>query len=196
MSTITGADSFPATFEGPDDGDGRDAAGVEVGLEALADRTQWLRNHGVSNRLAVYHDGDPGPDGGAVFTWNDLGTGPVFQDSTIYVDIASCLAGDRLSIDFSGSFRAINIVADFSYARMIAIEDQGGANTYRLLDGFIVMHAAIGTDYFAGAAHSTYHEVITPGTVRMMLEASVLDTSGNQLDLLAGWSIRVTRVRP
>lgn len=36
-------DSFPASFELPDDNDDLDAASVGVGLEALADRTQYLK---------------------------------------------------------------------------------------------------------------------------------------------------------
>jgi len=38
-----GKDEFPASFEIPDDNDDLDAASVGVGLEALADRTQYLK---------------------------------------------------------------------------------------------------------------------------------------------------------
>lgn len=53
MSVITGdGSSYPATFEGPDDADERDAASVLVALEALADRTEYIKQR--------VFDGEPG----------------------------------------------------------------------------------------------------------------------------------------
>lgn len=44
MSQYAGSNTFPTSFEEVDDGTVRDAASVNVGLEALADRTVWLKS--------------------------------------------------------------------------------------------------------------------------------------------------------
>ncbi|KYG11402.1 hypothetical protein BE21_57470 [Sorangium cellulosum] len=56
MSTITGDNVFPADFEGPDDGDDRDAAGTLIGMEALADRTVYLKNRLEGNGAVTISD--------------------------------------------------------------------------------------------------------------------------------------------
>jgi hypothetical protein len=43
-----GQEQFPQSFELISDNTGRDAASANVGLEALADRTQYLRTHGYA----------------------------------------------------------------------------------------------------------------------------------------------------
>ena len=43
-SPYSGADNFPASYNIPSDGDPRDAASVNVALEALGDRTTYLNN--------------------------------------------------------------------------------------------------------------------------------------------------------
>ncbi len=54
MSLITGdGTTYPASFEAPDDGDDRDAAAVLVGLEALADRTEHLRDRVMDGTAGV-----------------------------------------------------------------------------------------------------------------------------------------------
>lgn len=54
MSTITGnGATYPASFEGPDDGDERDAASHLVGFEALADRTEYLKDRVVDGTAPI-----------------------------------------------------------------------------------------------------------------------------------------------
>lgn len=43
-----GAGTWPDLITIPDDGDPREAASVNVALEGLADRTQWLANHSIN----------------------------------------------------------------------------------------------------------------------------------------------------
>jgi hypothetical protein len=45
VSLINGINVWVNGFVAPDDGDGRDAASVVVGLGALANRTVWLKSH-------------------------------------------------------------------------------------------------------------------------------------------------------
>jgi hypothetical protein len=54
MSLITGdGTTYPASFEAPDDGDDRDAASHLVGLEALADRTEYLKDRVVDGTQPI-----------------------------------------------------------------------------------------------------------------------------------------------
>jgi hypothetical protein len=54
MSLITGdGTTYPASFEAPDDGDDRDAAAILVGLEALADRTEHLKDRIIDGTSGV-----------------------------------------------------------------------------------------------------------------------------------------------
>ena len=52
-----GQDQFPALLELPADNTGRDAASTNVPLEALADRTVWLKNQTavLQNTNSVYN---------------------------------------------------------------------------------------------------------------------------------------------
>jgi hypothetical protein len=54
MSLITGdGTTYPASFEAPDDGDDRDAVAHLVGLEALADRTEYLKDRVVDGAQPI-----------------------------------------------------------------------------------------------------------------------------------------------
>lgn len=59
MSVITGnGATYPTSFEGPDDGDDRDAGSINAALEALADRTEYMRQRvfsGEPGLVRVYN---------------------------------------------------------------------------------------------------------------------------------------------
>jgi len=98
VSTITGSNTWVNGFVAPDDGDGRDAASVLVGLGALADRTVWLKNHS--------------PDwvaGGAFANGSVTLTGPVtFYDLTVGNGSWPKLAGIRTTSCNSWRLAATN----------------------------------------------------------------------------------------
>lgn len=53
-SQYAGANVFPSDFTIPDDGEAENAASVNVALEALGDRTKFLKSNRVKKTVAVY----------------------------------------------------------------------------------------------------------------------------------------------
>lgn len=197
-TALTAVDAFTAAIYPPQAGTDVLAADVEAGEQVLLNRTLYLANHVVGDSMLVFADGDAGVNPAlSVDTWNDLVISSDFQNSAVaYVDIPGCLAGDVLTLAFSGNFKAVNAAAGYNVARLLSIEDFGGANGLNTFDGYAAMYSGIATTYYAGVGIAATHVINTTGPARIMLQASIVGASGNQLVLTGGWSIVVTRVRP
>jgi hypothetical protein len=52
----TGSDTYPASYDIPSGGDARNAVSVNTGLEALGDRTTWIKNRTGIYRLVKLSD--------------------------------------------------------------------------------------------------------------------------------------------
>lgn len=107
--TINGTDSFPAGFIVPDDGESRDAAAQNVGLEALADRATYLKNR-LGARWTVFHSIGGFDDAtlSTQATWTDsLTPNPDVDGFTIGTLAASDFkANDILRVAMTGSIQA------------------------------------------------------------------------------------------
>lgn len=55
-TAYAGTDTYPATFDIPSGGDTRNAASVNTALEALGNRTKWLKNRAGLYRIAQVSD--------------------------------------------------------------------------------------------------------------------------------------------
>lgn len=55
-TAYTGADTYHASYDIPSGGDARNAASVNTGLEALGDRTTWVKNRTGIYRLVALSD--------------------------------------------------------------------------------------------------------------------------------------------
>ncbi len=86
MSTVyAGSETFPTSATIPDDGDDLTAASADVPFEALLDRTEWLKTHGI---LAAYQSA--GAEGGILFTWTSTAT----VEGPGVVTVPNCRVGD------------------------------------------------------------------------------------------------------
>jgi len=95
---------YDSTFAIPSDGDTRDAASVDVGLEALADRTAWLAS---KIGVFVYPHYDQflfnDDDTGAPWSTNTLAASYAFVDASPQMPFY-VVTNDLIEIDFDTAF--------------------------------------------------------------------------------------------
>lgn len=105
-SNIAGTDTFPATFAIPSGGDARNAASVNAALEALANRTTYLKSRVGAQRVV---DSDYEERTTAAFILDsNLTTYGVIGDGTVDgIATLSVAAGDI--VEYSGF---VHVVAD------------------------------------------------------------------------------------
>lgn len=119
----------------------------------------------------------------------------VYVDSTdLLLDIPACIAGDTLRISLTTNAQTVDNSGTVRELRAKVIEDYGGAATDRLPDGVIGLLGNDG-DRFAGVALNVVHTVITPGPARVVIQAGIVNTTGQGLRLTQSWNLSVLRVR-
>ncbi|WP_437982916.1 hypothetical protein [Sorangium sp. So ce117] len=124
MAEYSGQDRFPGSFETLNDGTVRDAASVNVGLEALADRTAYLFNRRIE---AVHFTSWGNEDGGVGLPpattyadWLDAGS-RVFR-----VDVPNVEPLDVLLLDCSFTLEFLaSGTGDQARVRLVAVAPNG-----------------------------------------------------------------------
>lgn len=162
MAEYSGQDRFPASFETVNDGSGRDAASVNVGLEALADRTLFLRNVGF-RRVAFWSYDDQDSFRAWAFNSNSTTYSPnfTFPDDWV-VTVPNTRVGDIIMIDASTLF---NVDSEFAFWKIGATDNVDGGGTEILTPGLVRLGAGAQT----WATLTTLHTVAVAGTTRFRL---------------------------
>jgi hypothetical protein len=192
-SSYGGTDTFPATAEIPDDSDPRDAASVTVPLEALFDRTYYLKRRGILGTYIAAADDETGSVGQS-FTnhaaWTDGASG-------FYINIPGAVVGDILLIDcaFGSRFDSTD-PTHFGKFRLYIEDNREGtpvpatpAGAFVRLDGN-ADHANI---LFQRSIVSR-HVVAAAGSTRVNIQGRVTH-SGDTVSVDMTYAMRVTHVR-
>jgi hypothetical protein len=184
MAQYAGNDVFPASADTVNDGTGRDAASVNVGIEALLDRTMWLRrralefyshipSHTTVNPVQVWNSFTPA-EYGAVIIIPDLNVGDVIDAQFT----ATALHHQPTGADDGTLFFRLT-------------EGYGGSPADHNLSSRIAMPSAAGNVWTFGATMRARHTIIAAGTVRIAVLGQVVGT----LTLWRGLAWVVTRTR-
>ncbi len=195
---------FPATYLIPSDGDDRDAASVNVALEALGDRTAWLKAR-VSDFFEYTNSANSGGDPTSQETFSYGTIGSTWTKSTIIkVDITGCKAFDilqcRLHIG-AVNLSSTNPASHLTSLRMYVTDDLGGGSE----TDFVVSgsHGMIdddgttnGTDIYHSYASHGRHGVSFDGTCRVGFEVRLRSSAtGMQAVLYSGIHLEVRRIQ-
>lgn len=195
-TTYSGIDNYPTSFEEPDDNDQRDAASFGVGLEALADRTTYLRRRGIVAVETLAFDDE-------VSILAENFTTAIFADSaSLVLDVENIEVGDFLCIDFC-VHTLMNGAADpnnYGKIRIKATSDWGGDNIGETVIGNICYVS----DHIGGVTgQAQTHTMVSTfaataaGTTRINVECKITTTGvGLQLTLGPFASMRATVWRP
>ena len=133
-----------------------------------------------------------------LFAWSDISSS-AYQNSTIYLDVPSCLANDTFIVSLAGNFRAVNAASDYNRIRMLGLDDALVTSVPNNLGGSADLFgdsAGTGVTYYGGVSLASRHVCSVAGTTRFMVQASIVSGSGNALSMRGGYSITATRVRP
>ena len=179
---------FPPLFQIPSDGDQRDATSVDVAIEALGDRTAYLKDRAV---VATYYDQDDIDFGGAepFATYVAVGYTYVAPISSL---VTTCRVGDGLLINFKSS--VIMNDPGAGGLRLATTQDFGGAAVNAAIPGSSIRVTNNGMVYTRAVSMSARVIIGTAGDCRVEVEGKV-DAAGNPLLLLQSWSIMVEHVR-
>ncbi|WP_437958604.1 hypothetical protein WME76_02340 [Sorangium sp. So ce119] len=188
MAQYSGNDTFPASAELVNDGTVRDAASVNVLVEAALDRAVYLRNVGF-RRLSTWIIDDDGAAGVWFFTSAAPTYAPTITNPTTdwLATVNNTRVGDILQID---------VVADASVGAAttaqfrVGVTDNFGSGTEAHAPGF----ASVATSTNRTMTISTYHTVTAAGTSRVRLLARRYGSGS--VELREGGSIRVVLLRP
>jgi len=146
-TTISGADTWRATFDVPADGDARNAASVNTALEALADRTRHLYLHHARGT----HDKSYVDDLGAIapVTWNFWVSeswleAPV-SGSRITLTLADVDPGDTCLVTVSLMVWNDNSGAGLTHGNQLRVVDMWGTpvpgmRAYVATDDLVIQH--------------------------------------------------------
>lgn len=116
MTQYAGSDAFASDFTIPDDTAPPTASNLLVSIEALADRTVWLKNRTGSHRL-VASGRFVVADAGETFAVVSIGGNDAAWNSTSYTNdpthlqlasIAGVLVNDIIELDVSGSIGKVS----------------------------------------------------------------------------------------
>ena len=195
--------TYPATYLIPSDGDDRDAASVNVALEALGDRTEFLR----ARQNDYFHYTNSTSSGGdptliETFAFNTIANAWTVS-TAVKVDVPSCIAFDQLLCRLHiGVFNFYNMGAAIGGAsfRIYYIDDFGGTPTQGVVLGSHggVKVGVIGDDdFWIPVATHGRHTVAFNGTCRIGLEIRLTLTGvpGFALDIYTGAHLEVKRIK-
>lgn len=205
MPTIySGNDTFPASSNIPSGGDLRNASSVNTPLEALFDRTVWLKNR--SNELFQYVNSTEASGATALLeTFTYAGTSGAWTKSGIIkVDVPGCVAFDQLQCRLH--IGALSYLTTASVARSIDVKIYvtddlgGGSETDSTALGSLGYLAAgsyaNGTDDFYTYATHGKHGVAFSGTCRVGFEFRINNSgAGSALNIYSHVHLEVLRVR-
>jgi len=194
--------TYPSTYLIPSDGDDRNAASVNVALEALGDRTEWLRarqNDYFQYTNSTNASGDPALV--ETFTYAVISNAWT-KSAVIKVDIASCVAFDQLQCRLHGLFilSATSAYASLMSYRLYATDDVSGTPSDSVVLG---SHSAIGANdgtngadkYWPVSPHGR-HTVAFNGTCRIGLQLRLRNSAaGSQVQIYSGIHLEVQRIK-
>jgi hypothetical protein len=132
-----GNDTYPASADIVDDGTGRDAASVNVGLEALFDRTTYLRARGFVDDQSWHTLAETGS--GDTFPFTSTSYTPNTSDpDAMSVEFENVRVGDIFHIQFSGkTFNSGASPGDTLLLAIHATDDVEGAGVETRVDSAV-----------------------------------------------------------
>lgn len=181
----TGSIVYPASYNIPSDGDERDATSVNAALEALGDRTTYLKARtGAINILQ---------GGGFTGSGSITSTSPVQLQSNVpadegYLDVPNCLAGDLLHIQMEAAqFVSQANIPDAAETRLYLFDDFGGPNEVTYIGPGTVIHQLHASAHIFQCIHLSWiHTVVEPGTCRASYYGQILGATGARMNVNAG----------
>ncbi|AKT38246.1 hypothetical protein [Chondromyces crocatus] len=183
-----GQDTFPSSLELLADNTGRDASSTNVSLEALADRTVWLKN-----RSAATHYVRSFYNPLALATFN----GTNFTQSNIARTLTGSKAGDRLSIDLVANLEYVGTTGNWGNLRVAVIEryDTPNPTTFYPEGTIMIMGATGSSTYAAGASLIAEHPLQSDGNVRVVVEGRTQASATAVLMIVGSIALRVLKHR-
>ncbi len=169
-----GADTWVSTFNVPSDGDNADAASVNVGLEALGDRTKYLYNR-------------------RSLTYSTTGTGLTETSGTYVTEVnvnafTSVVAGDKFIIGGYGHLYTSG-AGDTAYVRL-RITDPNTSTT----DCCEFAVPDVNGTPFAAWSPNRLYTAVGAGTLGLIVQLRVASAGGSHqahLDNLQLWAQRL-----
>jgi hypothetical protein len=178
--------NFPAQITLPDDGTDLKAADVNVALEALADRTAYLKTHTVLGVYTFIFDEED-----VIYQKIFSGTNyasPTAPDLT--VNVPNAQAGDLILVD--ANFGLLLLDGGAGSVRLVAIDNAlGGGSAAPILGGRFV-HNVDGSRLPCTLVGTWV--VVASGTTRIQVQGKVL-SAPTKVIVERIVSIRVTHVR-
>lgn len=178
MTQYAGSDTFPSDFTIPDDSAPPTASNLLVSIEALGDRTTWLKNRTGSHRVVARAATEvpDNSDTGAVVV---LGGNNAAWSSFSYTNNAATLPlatysgleiNDEIEFEISG-FTETDNVNGIGYTKVLAFESAAGT--------FSVQGAKVATpEGWSGPTSIAGRYVVThSGTVSLGLDGKVAHTA-------------------
>jgi len=176
-----GANSFPADITIPSDGDAKPAASVNAAVEGLADRTQYLKAHGL---IATAHYADN------ALAFTTASATYVDFDASFFTSIGSCQVGDVLLITLTAALSIVT--ATFTGTAALVVTD-GGVD--HVLPPQVIFGNVFSVSAPATPTTFTVKYVVTAaGTVSVRAQVKNDGTHGSNATAPA--SITVLQVRP
>ncbi len=199
-TTITGNDVYGASLTIPSDGDKRNAASVNVALQALADRTTWLKNRtaGASRLISVAQFGTAGATNATFWTAPNWPATAIFLvgGAVTLATIGGTVVGDVIEAVFTttmsfGSILAASYVAD---VRLEYFENAFSPGAMGALQTFQPV-ASAATGYTMSTSMATTRAVANAGTFSVCVNGCVPTGTANNWNGIHAWSLIVKQWR-
>lgn len=192
----SGTNVYPTSYDIPSDGDARDAASVNVGLEALGDRTTYLYNHLPAQIVFTRSFNTTGDPTTIETIDNNVVANAWTKTVNVLLNVGLCESSDTL---FCYLVSGVSLPAG-SYTcnyRIYATDDVSGTPTDHVVLGSTgsTTKTAAGTSGSAFFMSMGTHIVTANGTTRIGLEIRPTVAGAWTLDVLTGSYIRVERLR-
>lgn len=186
--TYSGNDAFPTSITIPSDGDARAASSVNAALEALADRTVYLKSNGF---LDIWQNANNDDASAEQFTTTS------YVDSTaIVLTVDDCKTNDVIDIVCTTSTNQTGTPGD-SWFQIFAVDNYNGtptANIEVLGAGQKLLDAS---GSIRTVALSGMHVVTEDGDCRVKLAGKIQTAGGsNALNVYQKFHIGARRWRP
>ena len=190
-----GQELFPQSFELISDNTGRDAASANVGLEALADRTQYLRTHGYAGIESWFYSTEGPPVAGVnMWPFNSSSYAPnTLNASALSVSFPDTRPGDEFAIDFFGNTFCTPAAGVEAFLAVHATDNFGGGGVETKVPSALWRFGISGN--LPPAMLTGRWTAQAPGTTRFRLLGR-LSAPGNTFGIAVVASLRVLRFRP
>lgn len=169
--------NFPASFDVASDGDAPDAGpSIQVGFQALADRTRWLRTHGLiyTHEFAEHDDSLATAFAAWATTTSYANPTPA---TAMRIDITGVRVTDAIQVDLSASALFANPGGspDLVLFRLVGIDDLGVTNVAHPTDSAAIVEAPDVLQPTISFSITGRYMPTVAGTTRLKIQARSLN---------------------